>query len=89
VVGATTQVQDGVFETVVDLEPSACAARSKCPRRAHARVFGGRVGNIVQQVGEQPSPAVDDEVEVAFTGASFDDSSEAVVLAVHSPLSGR
>jgi hypothetical protein len=88
VVAATTRNVGGIFETDVDLLPSACAQHTKCPPRAHARVWGGAIGGVIQQVGEAPAPRVDDEVDVAFTGSASEAlPTEAVVLAFHSPLS--
>jgi hypothetical protein len=73
VVGATTQDVSGVFQTTLELASASCRL-ARCPDRSHARVWGGTLGGIRQQVGELPAPRVGDRVDVAFAAdarASF------------------
>jgi hypothetical protein len=87
VVGATTHSVAGTFQTVVDLVPGACDGVRTCPSRARAHVWGGTMNGITQQVGEAMAPEVDDDVDLAFSGAaSGSGPQEAVVLAVRKAL---
>jgi len=70
VVSATTRDVGGVFQTTLELAPTACRTGSACPARAEARVWGGTLGGITQQVGEYPAPSPGDEVDVAFDRAA-------------------
>ncbi len=81
VVGIDSRVgAAGVFETTLELAPASCRVLS-CPARARAHAWGGTVGGITQQVGEQPVPAAGDDVDVVFTGAALEpDVAEAVVV---------
>lgn len=80
----TTQIANGVFQTTLDLAPRTCHV-AVCPAHTIARVWGGTIGGIAQQVGESVVPAVHDEVDIAFqTAARGLPSSVAVVLAVRS-----
>jgi hypothetical protein len=87
VVGATTRSVGGAFQTVVDLVPGTCDDVKTCPARARARVWGGTMNGITQEVGEGVTPEIDDDVDLAFAGtASGSEPQEAVVLAVRRPL---
>jgi len=65
VVGVSTSNVGGLFETTLQLEPTACR-QPTCPARASAHAWGGRLGGISQQVGGEPVPGVGDLVGVAF-----------------------
>jgi Matrixin len=66
VVSVSTANVDGLFETTLELAPTACR-NTLCPARARARAWGGSVGGITQRVGgADPVPAVGDEVVIAF-----------------------
>ncbi len=56
----------GVFQTTLDVAPSACRNGS-CPEVLHVRAWGGTVGGITQQVGDLPVPRVGDRVTVALS----------------------
>jgi hypothetical protein len=80
----TTQITNGVFQTTLDLVPRTCQV-AVCPAHATAHIWGGTMGGITQQVGENVVPALHDEVDIAFQTAPRDlASSAAVVLAVRS-----
>jgi|HubBroStandDraft_1064217.scaffolds.fasta_scaffold02133_3 hypothetical protein len=65
VTAATTAIVDGVFQTTVDLSPRTCQV-AVCPAHATARVWGGTIGGITQQVGANVVPGPRDEVDVTF-----------------------
>jgi hypothetical protein len=80
VVEATTRDVGGVFQTTLELAPRSCRDAGACPARAEARVWGGTIGGITQQVGEHRAPRPGDEVDVVFDrGAAV--GRTAVVLA--------
>jgi hypothetical protein len=83
VTAAVTQSVSGVFQTRLELAPRACHI-DVCPAVALAYVWGGTIGGITQQVGEQAAPTVNDEVDLAFAGTakSGNATPTAVVLAV-------
>jgi hypothetical protein len=82
VTAATTAIVDGVFQTTVDLSPRTCQV-AVCPAHATARVWGGTIGSITQQVGNNVVPGTDDEVDVSFqTDARGLATATATVLAV-------
>jgi hypothetical protein len=62
---STRSAGGGILQTTLDLEPTVCRVES-CPKRARARVWGGTVDGITQQVGEAPPPRVGDRLEVVF-----------------------
>jgi hypothetical protein len=76
---ATTHLADGVFETTLELAPKTCA-RSACPVLAEATVWGGTVGGLTQQVGEQRTPRVGDDVDVVFAASSVASERPAAVV---------
>lgn len=69
VVGVSTSNVGGLFETTIELEPTACQLAT-CPARASAHAWGGTVGGITQQIGGEPVPAVGDLVHVAFVASA-------------------
>ncbi len=80
----TTEITNGVFQTTLELTPRTCHV-AVCPARAIAHVWGGTIGGITQQVGENVVPAVHDEVDIAFQTAPRGlVSTAAVVIAVRS-----
>jgi hypothetical protein len=75
--------EDGIYETTLDLAPTACRVRS-CPATLRAHAWGGTIGSITQQVGEAPVAGADDEVDVALTGRAVESGAgEAIVLGRH------
>jgi hypothetical protein len=67
VVAVTTTNVDGLFETMVDLAPTACRT-APCPSHAKAHAWGGSVGGITQRIGAaDPLPGVGDVVDIAFS----------------------
>jgi hypothetical protein len=83
VMTATTRSVDGIFQTTLDLVPRTCRVQ-RCPTRAVAFVWGGTIDGITEQVGENPLPSVDDEVDLAWATPVEGDvtTPRAVVLAV-------
>lgn len=72
IVSRTSRVSaSGVFETLLDVAPVACRARS-CPQQARVHVWGGTVGGITQRVGGYAVPAEGETIKVAFTGTMLD-----------------
>jgi len=70
VVAVSTQNVRGIFETTLELEPSSCGSVA-CPVRTRARVWGGTIGVITQQVGERPAPLPGENVRVALARSSL------------------
>ncbi len=69
VVAVSTTSVGGLFETTLDLEPTACRIAA-CPGHATAHAWGGTVGGITQQIGGgAPVPVLGDVVAVTFTGS--------------------
>jgi hypothetical protein len=69
VLAAQTRDVGGIFQTTLDVAPSACRSGS-CPEVLHVRAWGGTIGGITQQVGELPVPRVGDRVTVALSDRS-------------------
>jgi hypothetical protein len=71
---STTNV-GGLFETTVELAPTACAnvnVNVACPAAARAHAWGGTLGGIRQEVGGNPVPAVGDLVQITLQQVSSD-----------------
>jgi matrixin len=68
VVSVSTSNVGGLFETTIQVEPTACRLQT-CPAQAAAHAWGGTLGGITQQVGGEPVPAVGDLVNVAFVAS--------------------
>jgi hypothetical protein len=82
VVALSTRSVGGILQTTVDLAPTACRVES-CPTRARARVWGGTLGGITQQVGEAPAPSVGDRLDIVFAdGTRETEGSDAPLAAV-------
>jgi hypothetical protein len=60
----------GLFETTVELTPTACRAKP-CPARMQAHAWGGTLGGITQRVGGEMVPSLGDAVDIAFIRANF------------------
>jgi matrixin len=70
VVGVSTSNAGGLFETTLDLVPTACQ-NGPCPERAQAHAWGGSLGGITQRIGGgEPVPSVGDVVDIAFPPSS-------------------
>ncbi|HLK36807.1 MAG TPA: matrixin family metalloprotease [Polyangiaceae bacterium] len=86
VVASTAVDVDGVFQTTLELESASCRSTA-CPQHAVARVWGGTLGNITQQVGDNPVPRPGEVVAIAFAGdrpqGEATDHVEATILADH------
>jgi matrixin len=67
VANVSTSNKEGIFETTLELVPSACQ-HDPCPGRVTAHVWGGTMGGITQRVGVGRVPSVGDTVDVAFVG---------------------
>jgi Matrixin len=83
VTAAATQSVSGVFQTRLELVARTCNIEV-CPAIALAYVWGGTMGGITQQVGEQSVPRMNDEVDLAFATSTESGNTvpTAVVLAV-------
>lgn len=83
IVSASTEDVGGVFQTTLNLAPAKCRT-APCPAHVFAQVWGGTLGGITQQVGDQPVPRAGDVVDVAYAHVSSKvDAALASVLAVH------
>jgi Matrixin len=66
VVTVSTTSVDGLFETTLELAPTACRT-APCPSSATAHAWGGHLGGITQRIGgDDPLPSVGDVVGVTF-----------------------
>jgi hypothetical protein len=75
---ASTSNVGGLFQTTLDLVPTACK-HDPCPARARVQAWGGTLGGITQRIGGGiEMPAVGEVVDIAFVGGA-PDSSEASV----------
>jgi hypothetical protein len=84
VTGVTTREAEGVLQSTVELVTDACHARS-CPTASRAKVWGGTLGGITQQVGELPAPPVGGRIEVVFPPHAVD-AAEAADTADEMPV---
>jgi hypothetical protein len=84
VLGATTSVEKGIFKTAYQLSTTSCNIGS-CPKAGHGVSWGGTIGNITQEVGNQYAPQPGDAVDVSFTAKSIPN----VMTTLRQPLGGR
>ena len=78
----STSNAGGLFETTIDLVPSACR-HDPCPAVAQAHAWEGTLGGITQLVGGQEAiPRVGDNVDIAFVAASERSEAAATQAAV-------
>jgi hypothetical protein len=78
---STTNV-GGLFETTIELAPTACGDAEGCPVVGRAHAWGGSLGGIRQEVGGSPVPRVGDLVQIAFERVSSDFLVDAQSVAV-------
>jgi MYXO-CTERM domain-containing protein len=69
VAAASTRNVGGLLQTTLDVVPTSCRGGS-CPATARVLAWGGTLGGITQQVGEDAVPRVGDRVALAFVGDS-------------------
>src|SRR5690606_1626145 len=65
VVSTSTSIQDGLFKTTYELGTMDCRA-SSCPKTSHGVAWGGTIGNVTQEVGNQYAPTPGENVDVSF-----------------------
>jgi Matrixin len=79
VLAVSTTSVDGLFETTLELAPTACRIAAPCPSRATAHAWGGHLGGITQRIGgDDPLPAVGDVVGVTFPAVDVEAASAPV-----------
>ncbi len=85
VANLSTSNHGGLFETTLELVPSACR-HDPCPQHVTAHAWGGTLGGITQRIGVGVVPSVGDSVDIAFLGVTQEQSEaaslEAAVIAV-------
>lgn len=65
VLETSTSIEDGLVRTAYRIATTSCRAGS-CPKAGHGTVWGGTIGNVVQEIGGQHAPEVGDDVDVSF-----------------------
>jgi hypothetical protein len=84
VLAATTSVEQGLFKTRYQLATTECALAS-CPKNGFGDAWGGTIGNVTQDVGNQYAPQPGDDVDVSFTTTSL----KSVLRTLQDPLAAR
>ncbi len=65
VLSSSTAIEDGLFKTTYELGTVDCRAAS-CPKTSHGVAWGGTIGKITQEVGNQYAPRPGETVDVSF-----------------------
>ncbi len=68
VVARQTNVKNGLFQTQLHLAVSACHV-GNCPREINATMWGGKIGEITQEIAGRAVPEIGREVGITFSGA--------------------
>lgn len=65
VLATHTSIENGIFKTTYELSTVACRMTS-CPKLGHGTAWGGTIGDLRQEVGEQFVPETGSDVDVSF-----------------------
>ena len=84
VLTTTTSMEQGLFKTRYQLATTDCALTS-CPKSGYGDAWGGTIGTVTQDVGNEYAPRPGDDVDVSFTTTSV----KSILGTMSNPLAAR